>query len=56
MSQRAIELAKDGVSRYIVPIHIVKLGVSTSGKSTDFDSVMRRFESFHPCHLHLEHL
>ena len=25
-------------------------GVSTSGKSTDFDSVMRRFESCHPSH------
>ena len=24
--------------------------MSTSGKSTDFDSVMRRFEPYHPSH------
>ncbi len=33
---------------YIQPTEIV--GVSTSGKSTDFDSVMHRFESYHPNH------
>ena len=27
------------------------IGMSPSGKATDFDSVMRRFESCHPSHL-----
>jgi hypothetical protein len=26
------------------------IGMSPSGKATDFDSVMRRFESYHPNH------
>ena len=32
------------------PPHFFYIGVSSSGKTTDFDSVIRRFESCHPCH------
>ena len=31
------------------PPHFFYIGVSSSGKTTDFDSVIRRFESCHPC-------
>ena len=27
------------------------IGISPSGKATDFDSVIRRFESYYPCHI-----
>ena len=29
------------------------IGVSPSGKATDFDSVIRRFKSCHPCQVRL---
>ena len=30
----------------------IQIGVSSSGKTTDFDSVIRRFESCYPCQNH----
>ena len=36
-----------GVSRSLIPFHT---GVSPSGKARDFDSLIRWFESSHPCH------
>ena len=40
-----------GSNPIIHPIFIFNtiIGVSSSGKTTDFDSVIRRFESCHPC-------
>ena len=35
-----------GVSRSLIPFHT---GVSPSGKARDFDSLIRWFESSHPC-------
>jgi hypothetical protein len=36
---------------YSVDVKKFSVGVSTSGKSADFDSAMRRFEPCHPYHL-----
>lgn len=44
-------LAKDGELIYIPWNEKVSVGVSTSGKSADFDSAIRRFEPCHPYHL-----
>ena len=30
-------------------VHPINIGISPSGKATDFDSVMRRFKSCYPC-------
>ena len=35
------------MSRSLIPFHT---GVSPSGKARDFDSLIRWFESSHPCH------
>lgn len=47
-------LAKDGELFYIPLNEKVSVGVSTSGKSADFDSAMPRFEPWHPYHLSKE--
>ncbi len=33
---------------FLKEFSVFKIGVSPSGKATDFDSVIRRFESSHP--------
>ncbi len=40
----------DKIIFFCYAIWAVKIGMSPSGKATDFDSVMRWFESSHPSH------
>lgn len=39
-----------GDIQYILKAHCLLDGVSSSGKTTDFDSVIRRFDPCHPIH------
>ena len=38
-------------ARLEISVPAAYIGMSPSGKATDFDSVMRRFESCHPSHM-----
>ena len=50
-NKKGMSCKNSNVNLYLLDVKKFSVGVSTSGKSADFDSAMRRFEPCHPYHL-----
>ena len=46
----ALDVVGSSPTTHPIGVPPVSIGVSPSGKARDFDSRIRRFKSYHPCH------